>query len=238
MGAAVNVVAHIQSPDLTQSLMLSIRLRWPDANASTVDTEDRLLEAASGADVVLVDQAVARAERFELVRKIRGTFDGALVIVAEHPDEAEMVNSLEAGSDDYLGSPISPMHLVARLTAVLRRVRISAQRDNSVLTCGPLEIKSDIYEAYVNGRELRLTRKEFDVLYQLALAKGSLVTSQALQQLVWESDEGLYLDSLRKYVQRLRKKLHEQGDSDVNIIARRGLGYRLTYTDGARRSTR
>ncbi len=238
MGAAVKVVTHIQSPKLTQSLMLSIRLRWPDAETSSVDTEDRLLEAASGADVVLVDQLVARAARFELVRKIRGTFDGALVIVAQHPDEAEMVNSLEAGSDDYLGSPVSPMRLVARLTAVLRRVRIAAQRDDSVITCGPLEIKSDIYEAYVNGRELCLTRKEFDVLYQLALAKGSLVTTQALQQLVWESDEGLYIDSLRKYVQRLRKKLHEQGNSDVNIIARRGLGYRLTYTGGARRSTR
>jgi len=238
MGAAVNVVTHIQSPDLTQSLMLSIRLRWPDAKTSSVDTEDRLLEAASGADVVLVDQLVASEARFELVRKIRGSFDGALVIVAQHPDEAEMVESLEAGSDDYLGSPVSPMQLVARLTAVLRRVRIAAQRDDSVLTCGSLEIKSDIYEAYVNGREMRLTRKEFDVLYQLALAKGSLVTSQALQQLVWESDEGLYLDSLRKYVQRLRKKLHEQGNSDVNIVARRGLGYRLTYSDDARRSTR
>ncbi len=234
----MNVVAHIQSPDLTQSLMLSIRLRWPDAKTSSVDTEDGLLEAAPGADVVLVDQLVARAARFELVRKIRGSFDGALVIVAQHPDEAEMVDSLAAGSDDYLGSPVSPMQLVARLTAVLRRVRIAAQRDDSVLTCGSLEIKSDIYEAYVNGRELCLTRKEFEVLYQLALAKGSLVTSQALQQLVWESDEGLYLDSLRKYVQRLRKKLHEQGNSDVSIIARRGLGYRLTYTDSARRSTR
>ena len=234
----MNVVTHIQSPDLTQSLMLSIRLRWPDAKTSPVDTEDRLLEAAPGADVVLVDQLVARAERFELVRKIRGSFDGALVIVAQHPDEAEMVDSLEAGSDDYLGSPVSPMQLVARLTAVLRRVRIAAQRDESVLTCGSLEIKSDIYEAYVNGREMRLTRKEFDVLYQLALAKGSLVTSQALQQLVWESDEGLYLDSLRKYVQRLRKKLREQGNSDVSIVARRGLGYRLTYSDDARRSTR
>lgn len=238
MGAAVNVVAHIQSPDLTQSLMLSIRLRWPDAKTSSVDTEDGLLEAAPGADVVLVDQLVARAERFELVRKIRGTFDGALVIVAQHPDEAEMVDSLEAGSDDYLGSPVSPMQLVARLTAVLRRVRIAEQRDDSVLTCGSLEVKADIYEAYVNGRELCLTRKEFEVLYQLALAKGSLVTTQALQQLVWESDEGLYIDSLRKYVQRLRKKLHEQGNSDVSIIARRGLGYRLTYTDSARRSTR
>ncbi len=238
MGAAVNVVAHIQSPDLTQSLMLSIRLRWPDAKTSSVDTEDGLLEAAPGADVVLVDQLVARAERFELVRKIRGSFDGALVIVAQHPDEAEMVDSLEAGGDDYLGSPVSPMQLVARLTAVLRRVRIAEQRDDSVLTCGSLEVKADIYEAYVNGRELCLTRKEFEVLYQLALAKGSLVTTQALQQLVWESDEGLYIDSLRKYVQRLRKKLHEQGNSDVNIIARRGLGYRLTYTDGARRGTR
>jgi len=233
----VNVVTHIPSPDLTQSLMLSIRLRWPDAKASSVDTEDRLLEAAPGADVVLVDQLVARAERFELVRKIRGSFDGALVVVAQHPDEAEMVNSLEAGSDDYLGSPFSPMQLVARLTAVLRRVRVAAQRDDSVLTCGALEIKTDIYEAFVNGHELCLTRKEFDVLYQLALAKGSLVTTQALQQLVWESDEGLYIDSLRKYVQRLRKKLQEQGNSDVNIIARRGLGYRLTYTGGARGST-
>ena len=63
MGAAVNVVTHIQSPDLTQSLMLSIRLRWPDAKTSSVDTEERLLAAASGADVVLVDQLVAPCRR-------------------------------------------------------------------------------------------------------------------------------------------------------------------------------
>lgn len=223
----MNVVAYLEAMDLAQSLRLSIRLRWPDAKISWVDTESSLLEAAPRADVIFLDESTTRPAGFDLVRKVRATSQGGIVLLTCDPTDEEMLDVLEAGADDYLSASFSPTQLVARVGALLRRIRRGEGRENSVVHCGPLDIRLDTHEVYVSGHELRLTPTEFNLLYHLAVARGGTMTAKVLQKLIWECDEPLYIDTLRKYVQRLRKKLHQASTSDLDIVAIRGVGYRL-----------
>jgi two-component system KDP operon response regulator KdpE len=84
-------------------------------------------------------------------------------------------------------------------------------------------------QGYLAGHELHLTRTEFEVLNILARAGDSLVTNHTFQKLVWQTDELLYRESLRKYIQRLRHKLETQPDADLTIVAVHGMGYRLAH---------
>jgi DNA-binding response OmpR family regulator len=140
-----------------------------------------------------------------------------------------MLDVLEAGADDYLPMSVSVTRFVGRIFALMRRINWSESEDDSIVRWGPLNIDTDCHEARVQDHYLALTPTEFRLLYHLARAGGNTMTVKALQKLIWDSDQPLYLGSLRKYVQRLRRKLRdsEAEPGMVEIVAIRGVGYRL-----------
>lgn len=225
----MRVATYLGTPELEQRLRLALRLRWPDADILPCDTEDHLLETGPIADIVFLDESSARSPRFELIRTIQTTCDSGIVFLSSEPTDEELLEALEAGADDYLQAAFSPSQLVARVGALLRRLKRGQGPQNSVVHCGPVDIRLDTREVRVSGHELRLTPTEFNLMYHLAVARGGTMTAKVLQKLIWECDEPLYIDSLRKYVQRLRKKLHQLAMSDLDIVAIRGVGYRLAY---------
>ncbi len=226
----MKLIVNINAPDLALRLNLAIRLRWPDAAISSVDTEDGLIDAAPTADVIFLDEPATRPAECALIRRIRAAFDGPVIVFGPEPNDEEMLNVLEAGADDYLGASFSPVQLVARLSAILRRVGVTAPRDHPIANCGPLQINKDTHETHLQGEELSLTATEFILLWELSSARGSLATKAALHRLFGQFPDRLADHSLRKHVQRLRKKLRGAGNGSVDISTVRGVGYRLRYS--------
>lgn len=230
----MKAVCYLSSPDLEGSVSVALRLRWPDAEITFLGEADRFAEAASAADVTFLDDTTTG---FPLVRGARANGDCGIIVLSSQPSDEEMFDALEAGADDYLSLPLSPALLTARLGALLRRVMKTTREGASVVSCGPLDIHLNTHQAFINGNALRLTPTEFNLLHHLAVARGGTITATALQKLVWECDEPIYLDTLRKYVQRLRKKLTQASQPpELGIVAIRGVGYRLAYSHDSGRS--
>jgi DNA-binding response OmpR family regulator len=231
----VKALCLLGSPELEASVRLALRLRWPDADVTCLDDRRAFLRTASAVDVAFLDDT---SPGFDLVREARAAAgECGLIVLTASPSDEEMLDALDAGADDYLSLPLSPALLIARLGALLRRITRSTGDGESVVRCGPLDINPGTHEAFVHGKALRLTPTEFNLLHHLAVARGGTMTAKALQKLVWECDEPIYLDTLRKYVQRLRKKLVQVSEPpELGIVAIRGVGYRLAYPHDSGRS--
>ena len=143
-------------------------------------------------------------------------------MITARSDEANRITGLELGADDYVVKPFSPVEVVARVKAVLRRV--SAPPDpHRVLRAGPAQLEPSSRRVTVDGREVELTRLEFDLLAELAAHPRVVYTRDRLLEKVWGYQSAVGGKTVNVHVANLRRKLGE----DIGIVAVRGVGYRL-----------
>jgi DNA-binding response OmpR family regulator len=133
------------------------------------------------------------------------------------------IEGLDAGADDYLGKPFELSELSARLRALLRR---PAQYGGKILTVRSIVLETDTYRVTVDGKEVTLLPKEFALLEFLMRHPNQVFSSEALIDRVWPSDSEASPDTVRTYVNRLRKKLDVEGQSSA-IRTIHGIGYKL-----------
>ncbi len=215
-------------PVAAHSILLSLRLRWPDFQVRCLEKEQCLGEVAGGeADLAVVDASLAQA--VELVSELRKCCNTVIVVLASEPRDPELIEMLEAGADDYLDLFASAPLFVARISAVLRRAR-KAEEHPEPLACGEMRVDPLTHEVMVNGQVVHLTPTEFKLLCHMAKNKGRLVTQGALQEVMWGSAGGSYTDSLRKYVERVRHKVQDLPGGGFRIETVPRTGYRLVET--------
>lgn len=172
-------------------------------------------------DVALVDVMLPELDGFSLVRRIREESALPIILITARGEETNRVAGLELGADDYVVKPFSAPEIVARVRAQLRRARglVSAP---APLRHGDLELDERGRRVAVNGREVELTRREFDLLAALLRDPTRVHTREALLELVWGSPD-YQSKTVDVHIAALRRKL---GDA-VRISALRGVGYRL-----------
>ena len=171
-------------------------------------------------DVVVLDLGLPDLDGGDALRMIRGVTNTPVVIATARDDEAEIIRLLNAGADDYLVKPFSSEHLEARLQAVLRRARDSKQ-----LVIGGLEIDVNLRRATVDGQELSLTHKEFELLSYLAARQGEVVPRAELLANLWPSSRDD--QTLDVHLSWLRRKLGERAAQPRYLHTVRGVGVRL-----------
>ncbi len=219
-------------PKSTEAVSIDLRLRWPTLEARRLNNARHMRELRSvDADVVVVNARAVGGT--QAVREIRKSCDGAIIVMVPDANEAELVQMLDAGADDYLDVSAGARQLVARVSAALRRVEKPKEGPEPALECGELEVSPASHEVWVKGRVIHLTPTEFKLLCQLAKNKGRLVTRETLQAAVWGPEGKFYEDSLRKYVQRLRHKIEASPSGRFRIETVPGTGYRLRETPRA-----
>ncbi len=180
----------------------------------------------SAPDVVLIDIMLPGIDGFELCRTLRRTSDVPVVMVTARNDTHDVVAGLEAGADDYLTKPFAPKELSARIRALLRRIRPSAQ-GHPKLVFGDLELIPDEGKVLREGGEVHLTKTEFRLLCELAESPGKVLSREALLDKVWGYDyfgDGRLVDV---HVRRLRTKVEADPANPRHVVTVRGLGYRL-----------
>ena len=185
------------------------------------------IDAASGADMVILDLGLPDMDGLDVARWIRnqGLTTPVLVLTAR-ADEVDLVVGLDAGADDYVTKPFRLAELLARVRALLRRTHGEAAADEDVLA---QDVRMDLsaHRAYQGDRELHLTAKEFELLRVLIRDAGSVVAREALMREVWESDPSGSTKTLDMHVSWLRRKLGDDANAPRYISTVRGMGFRF-----------
>ena len=181
--------------------------------------------AQIGCDLVILDLGLPDLDGGEALKMIRGLTDTPVIISTARDEETEIIRLLNDGADDYLVKPFSVEHLTARMAAVLRRVG-SAGPAGQVLQTGGLRIDLQRREATLDGRELDLTRREFDLLAYLAARPGVVVSRRELLAEVWRQPYGTD-QTIDVHLSWLRRKLGETASRPRYLHTVRGVGVRL-----------
>lgn len=188
-------------------------------------------------DLVILDIMLPGMNGFEVLTKMRqrGITTPVIVLTARNA-EADVVQGLKLGADDYMTKPFGVAELLARVAAVMRRSRseegetFRATSAERVITIGELSIYPERYEVTLDGETITLRPKEFEVLQYMAQRPGVVVTRDDLMNIVWGFD---YIGGQRTvdvHVSTLRKKL-EAVPHSVRIDSIRGLGYKLVHAN-------
>jgi DNA-binding response OmpR family regulator len=180
---------------------------------------------ADGADVILLDLRLPDMDGYDVCRAIRARSDVPIIMVTARGEESDRVIGLELGADDYVVKPFGVRELIARIRAVTRRASGGGRADAEVepLRSGSLEVDVRARRVSVDGREVTLTAKEFELLAVLAADPGAVVTRKQLLEEVWETSWYGSTKTIDVHVASLRRKLGESG----LVETVRGVGFRL-----------
>jgi DNA-binding response OmpR family regulator len=232
------IVVVEDEPAIAESIAYSLRRDgFTVSIAPTLAAAEREVVSA---DLVILDLMLPDGSGFDLIGQIRRAGRGTAVIVLSSRDgEADRVAALETGADDYVNKPFSPREIVARVRAVLRRVvpvSAASTAEHAARTPQRLPLSTDeaTRRAEVHGRDLDLTRVEFDLLACLLAAPGRVFTRAQLIDRVWGDGFAITDRTVDSHVKGLRKKVSEAGGDAALIETVRGVGYRVTDRPTAR----
>jgi two-component system phosphate regulon response regulator PhoB len=193
-----------------------------------MDGEEALLVAAEEQpDLVLLDWMLPQLSGIEVCRRLRNrqeTRNVPIIMLTARGEESDRIRGLDTGADDYLTKPFSMMELLARLRAVMRRIRPSLAED--IVTVGDIEMDRAAHRVRRNGKEVHLGPTEYKLLDHLIQHPGRVFSREQLLDAVWGSDVYVEARTVDVHVGRLRKALIVDGAGDP-IRTVRSAGYAL-----------
>jgi DNA-binding response OmpR family regulator len=180
-------------------------------------------------NALLVDLSVLGPTGWEFLERICGMLPGLGVIVCtQNATVAQRVRGLRLGADDWITKPSHPEEVMARIEAVVRRRRRSQPKaDAGPVVAGELQIRADQFQAFVSGRSLGLTRREFELVQVLAEAEGKVIEREDIYQRVWGYAMAHGDRSVDVFVRKLRAKLQKHSPGWDYIHTHFGVGYRF-----------
>lgn len=197
------------------------------------DGEQGLKKALSGNyELAILDVMLPRKNGFDVLRDLRKSSKLPVVMLTAKGDDTERIVGLEIGADDYLPKPFNPRELVARMRAVLRRVRDGDEKRPAPenFTVEDIDVSLTGRTAKIGGEELNLTAVEFDLLVALLEQAGKIVKKEDLSQRVLDRRLSPFDRSLDMHVSNLRKKLGLRPDESERIKTIRSVGYIYTVS--------
>jgi DNA-binding response OmpR family regulator len=189
------------------------------------DDARRLVEGGSP-DLVVLDVMLPGTDGLELCRWIRARSELPVIMLTARGEEADRIVGLELGADDYVTKPFSPRELAARVRTVLRRSRGSPATMQR-LAFGDVELDAHTREVRKAGAELRLTAKEFDLLWFLASHPRRVFGRDQLMSRVWGYQAALDTGTVTVHVRRIREKIEDDPSTPRHLQTVWGVGYRV-----------
>ncbi|HAQ59909.1 MAG TPA: DNA-binding response regulator [Microbacterium sp.] len=181
-----------------------------------------------GCDIVLLDLMLPGMSGTEVCRRIRQTSAVPIVMVTAKDSEVDIVVGLELGADDYVTKPYSARELLARMRAVLRRTaEPDVDLDEHVLSAGRVTLDIERHSVAVDGAEISMPLKEFELLEVLMRNAGRVLTRGQLIDRVWGSDYFGDTKTLDVHIKRIRSRIEETPSDPAMLVTVRGLGYRF-----------
>jgi DNA-binding response OmpR family regulator len=186
-------------------------------------------------DAIVLDVMLPRRDGLQVCRSLRAAGNAVPVLMVTARDSIDArVEGLDAGADDYLIKPFHFRELLARVRALIRRRSVPLLPDD--VRVGPLVLKSQTRELFVDGDHVTLTAREYALLEYLAMRAGDVVSRRDIARHVWDDSYDPLSNVIDVYVQRLRRKI-DRADAASMIRARRGEGYQLVALERGRSCT-
>jgi DNA-binding response OmpR family regulator len=210
------------------------RLGWQYRVLSARTTQKTL--ASLQADVLIVDLSMLGARRWKwLARQCEQRPDVRVIVCSGTSTVAERVCALRLGADDWLAKPCHPEELIARVEAVTSQRHRPEPRDLSPVIVGEVEIRPDLYQAFVHGHSLGLTRREYQLIQLLSRAGSEIQPREVIYECLWGYTMARNDRSVDVFIHKLRRKLERASPEWRYIHTHFGIGYRLgaERVDGA-----
>ena len=192
--------------------------------------------------LVVLDIMMPSMDGWEICNRVRKISTIPIIMLTSLGSQDDIVRGLRAGADDYLVKPFQKDELLARVSAVLRRVNMPPPSAKAPMRFGSGELVIDPADRQVtlNGQAVELTPTEFDLLLFMAHRAGRILSTEFIFENVWSYDSDANLESVKWYMWRLRKKIEKKPSNPKYIITERGVGYRFIpnygYSQKARAS--
>jgi two-component system KDP operon response regulator KdpE len=188
------------------------------------------------ADLVITDLSMPEMDGLELCRHLRAKSQVPIIVLSVKGEERIKVQALDAGADDYVTKPFGMTELLARVRANLRRFP-SQDKESGVIEVGDFRVDLDAHAVSMNGREVRLTPKEFELITYFARHPGKVITHRALLTAVWGGNNTEQPEYLRVFIGQLRKKIEADPSEPRYILTDPWVGYRFEPSPETSEST-
>jgi two-component system KDP operon response regulator KdpE len=182
-------------------------------------------------DLVITDLSMPNVGGLELCRRLRAVSDVPIIVLSVKGEERTKVEALDAGADDYITKPFGMNELLARVRATLRRAPTKTSETQNMIEAGDFRIDLAARRMNVNGREIHLTPKEFELLVYLMRNAGKVITHRTLLAAVWGGNYTEQTEYLRVFIGQLRKKIESDAAHPRYILTEPWIGYRFNPGD-------
>lgn len=177
-------------------------------------------------DIVLLDLMLPGMPGTDVCKRLRAVSSVPVIMVTARDSEIDKVVGLELGADDYVTKPYSSRELIARIRAVLRRGGETVEESDEILGSGRIHMDVERHTVTVDGVEISMPLKEFDLLEYLMRNSGRVLTRGQLIDRVWGADYVGDTKTLDVHIKRLRSKIEPEPSAPHHVITVRGLGYK------------
>jgi two-component system KDP operon response regulator KdpE len=218
-------------PAIQRSVGLLLRARGYDVQIAGTGAEAIAMAARGEPDLVVLDLGLPDLEGTEVCRRIRTTSQVPIVVLSARGAEADKVNALDLGADDYITKPFGPDELLARIRVALRRVATDEREERGRVLAGDLTIDFDRRRVLKDEIEIRLTPKEFELLSLLAHNRDRVLTHRAILKAIWGPNAVEQTEHLWTLVAQLRKKIEPDPTNPRYLLSEPWVGYRFATGD-------
>jgi len=218
-------------PSIQRSVGLLLRARGYDVEIAGTGAEALKIAARQVPDLIVLDLGLPDLEGTEICRRIRAASAVPIVVLSARGAEADKVNALDLGADDYVTKPFGPDELLARVRVALRRVSPEEREETGRLHAGALTIDYDRRRVLRGDMEIRLTPKEFELLSLLAHNHDRVLTHRAILKAIWGPNAVQQPEHLWTLVAQLRKKIEPDPTTPRYLLSEPWVGYRFATGD-------
>ncbi len=213
-------------PEMVRGLEDNLRFEGYQTVAAGDGKRGLALALSEAPDLILLDVMMPGMSGWDLCRALRQRgFDTPVIMLTARGEEVDRVLGLELGADDYVTKPFSLRELMARIRAVLRRP--GPRQKFEEFAFGDVRVHLRARQAFKGGREVRLTRKEFDLLRYLVEHPGEVITRDRLLDEVWGYERFPTTRTVDTHILRLRQKFESDPERPAHILTAHGQGYRF-----------
>ncbi len=188
-------------------------------------------------DLVILDLGLPDGDGLDFIRTVRQKYVTPIIVLSARTTEQDKIDALDLGANDYITKPFGNGELLARVRAVLRNARLSAAAlPGGKFSAGGLEIDYDRRQIWVEGREIRLTQTEYNIVALLSENPGRVMTYNAISQAIWGWADTGSTKKLQVNMANIRKKLGSRPGENAYILNELGVGYRMNDENSNRQT--
>ena len=215
-------------PAIQKAIGPLLRARGYDVSVAGTGADALRLFGERAPDLIVLDLGLPDLEGTEVCRRIRASSTVPIVVLSARGAEADKVNALDLGADDYVTKPFGPEELLARIRVALRRVMSEEEPDTGHFRAGDLTIDYDRRRVLRGDAEIRLTPKEFELLSFLARNHDRVLTHRAILKEIWGPNAVEQPEHLWTLVAQLRKKIEPDPSHPQYLLSEPWVGYRFS----------